>query len=75
MSDLRDRACRLFKRSLTILWARFLFVLGIFLAVLTAPGVHESIVGSLLRPEWVPYYLIAIAVLTELARRRTLNRD
>lgn len=72
MPKLRDRACRLFKRSLTILWARFLAVVGILLAILTFPGVHESIVGSLLKPEYVPYYLIAIAVLTELARRRTL---
>lgn len=70
---LPDRVCLFFKRSLTIVWARFMLAVGLVLAVLTAPGVHESIVGGLLKPEWVPYYLIAIAVLTEFARRRTLR--
>lgn len=69
------RSKRWCRDSLTIAWARLMGLVGILLAILTAPGVHESIVGGLLRPEWVPYYLIAIAVLTELARRRTLSKD
>jgi hypothetical protein len=38
-----------------------------------APGVKET-VQSFLHPDYVPYYLIAISVITALARLRTLNK-
>lgn len=65
------------RRSATILWARFVTFLGALLAllgalaeILGAPGVHEN-VTALLDPKYVPYYLILISTVTELARRRT----
>lgn len=42
--------------------------------LLELPGIKESI-QLLLDPRYVPYYIIAIALLTELARRRTLKKD
>jgi hypothetical protein len=37
------------------------------------PGIRENI-QFLLNPSYVPYYIIAIALVTELARRRTLSK-
>jgi hypothetical protein len=68
-----------FLRSATILWARLMALAGLLLAALDwlanlagLPGVSGNI-QSLLSPKYVPWYLIAIAIITELARRRTLN--
>lgn len=64
------------RRSVTIIWARMLGVVGVLLSaasLLDAPGLQENII-ALLNPKYVPMYLIAIAVITELARRRTLNK-
>lgn len=70
-----------FKYSATILWARLVGLGGLIFAVLGAladlfelPGIKESI-QSLLDPRHVPYYIIAFALVTELARRRTLDKD
>lgn len=67
--------------SVTILWARFLTLVGMLLSVLGlvadlagAPGIQENIT-ALLEPKYIPYYLIAISLISEMARRRTLNRD
>ena len=72
---------RLFRRSVTILWARAVALGGIALAALGQagdvfglPGVKETVQG-LLDPRYVPYYLIAIALVTEAARRRTLQDE
>jgi hypothetical protein len=68
-----------FLRSATILWARLVALAGLLLAALDwlanlagVPGVSENI-RALLSPQYVPWYLIAIAIITELARRRTLD--
>jgi len=37
------------------------------------PGIRETI-QLLLDPRYVPYYIIAIAHVTELARRRALGK-
>ena len=69
------KAC--FKNSLTILWARLVAVVGLLLAagqsVLQDPNV-ASAVQAALQPKYVPYYVIAIGLITELARRRTAGR-
>jgi len=63
-----------FRHSLTILWARVVALLGLLLAVgeqvLQDPNV-ASAVQAALQPKYVPYYVIAIGLITELARRRT----
>lgn len=70
-----------FKHSATIVWARIVAFGGIFIATLGTvgdlfdlPGIREN-VQVLLDPRYVPYYIIAIALITELARRRTLKKD
>lgn len=63
-----------FRHSLTILWARLVALFGLLLAVgeqvLQDPNV-ASAVQTALQPKYVPYYVIAIGLITELARRRT----
>ncbi|MFA6266587.1 MAG: hypothetical protein WC670_12870 [Pseudolabrys sp.] len=65
-----------FRHSATILWARLVAVLGLLLAsgqsVLQDPNVASAIQAAL-QPKYVPYYVIAIGLITELARRRTLD--
>lgn len=67
-----------FKHSVTILWARILSVLGALLVVLP-PILQDpsfnSAVQSLLRPEHIPYFIIAIGILTEIARQRTAGKS
>ena len=66
-----------FKRSLTILWARLITLAGAAFAIglnLTAdPNVNGAIQG-LFKPEYLPYWLIGIGVITEIARRRTVGK-
>lgn len=66
-----------FKHSLTILWARVIALAGLLLATVEAlladPGVTSAI-QSVLQPKYVPYYIIAIGLITELARRRTAKK-
>jgi len=63
-----------FRHSVTILWARVVALLGVLLmsaqSLIADPSVSEA-VRSLLKPELIPYYVIAIGLVTELARRRT----
>ena len=75
-----ERAKVFCRRSMTILWARVVLMVGFLLEVLAffsdlvgIPGVSESVQG-LLDPKYVPFYLIGIGIITELARRRTLSR-
>lgn len=63
-----------FRQSVTILWARIVALAGFLLAagqsLLQDPSVSAAI-QSALQPQFIPYYVIAIGLVTELARRRT----
>jgi hypothetical protein len=66
--------------SATILWQRFTIALVgsadavVWLAdLLQAPGVAEP-VKSVLAPQYVAVFVVAVAIGGELARRRTLGR-
>jgi hypothetical protein len=67
-----------FKHSVTILWARFVALGGIVLGAVQAlsadPAVNDAI-HTILQPQFIPYYVIAIGLITELARRRTIAKD
>lgn len=67
-----------FKNSVTILWARLVAVAGVMMAAgLNLLG-DPNITGALqtaLQPKFIPYYVIAIGLVTELARRRTAGKD
>jgi len=67
-----------FKNSVTILWARVVALAGLLLAagqsVLADPNVNSA-VQQALQPKYIPYYVIAIGLVTELARRRTAEVD
>ncbi len=67
-----------FKHSLTILWARVVALAGLLLAagesLLGDPNVTGAI-QSVLQPKFIPYYVIAIGLVTELARRRTVAKE
>jgi hypothetical protein len=63
-----------FKHSLTIAWARAVTLFGFVLAALETTVADRDLTGALqaaLEPQYVPYYVIAIGLVTELARRRT----
>jgi hypothetical protein len=66
-----------FKHSVTILWARLVALAGLLLAagqsLLQDPNVSGAI-QSALQPKFIPYYVIAIGLITELARRRTAGK-
>ncbi len=66
-----------FKHSVTILWARAMTLGGAVLATLLSlsndPNIAAAI-QSVLQPKFIPYYVIAIGILTELARRRTVSK-
>lgn len=65
-----------FRNSVTILWARVQIVSGVVAAFLMALATDPhvtSVVESALQPKFIPYYVIAIGLITELARRRTLG--
>jgi hypothetical protein len=63
-----------FRHSLTILWARAIALAGLLLAAAQSVLADPSVSGAmqqLLQPKYIPYYVIAIGLITELARRRT----
>jgi hypothetical protein len=66
-----------FKYSLTILWARVMALAGLLLAAAEAllqdPNVSGAVQAAL-QPKYVPYYVIAIGLVTEIARRRSLTK-
>lgn len=72
-----DKIKAWFKHSLTILWARVVAVTGLLMAageaLLADPNV-SSAMQSVLQPKYIPYYVIAIGLITELARRRTIEK-
>jgi hypothetical protein len=63
-----------FKHSVSMLLARVVALLGLLLAagqsLLQDPNVSGAI-QSALQPQYIPYYVIAIGLMTEIARRRT----
>jgi hypothetical protein len=66
-----------FRHSLTIVWARIVAAAGVLLAlaqgVLADPNVDAAIQQAV-QPKYIPYWVIAIGLVTELARRRTAGR-
>lgn len=73
-----DKIKAWFCYSVTILWARVVALAGILLAALESvagdPAVNAAIQQAL-QPKFIPYYVIAIGLVTELARRRTAARE
>ena len=72
-----DKIKAWFRNSVTILWARVLSFAGLMLVIgqslLQDPNVSAAI-QSVLQPKFIPYYVIAIGILTEIARRRTAGK-
>ena len=67
----------LFRNSITILWARVQVLTGLLAAVLMALATDPTVTGAIqvaLEPKFIPYYVIAIGLITEIARRRTISR-
>ena len=63
-----------FKNSDTILWARMQVLAGLIAALLMALASDPNVSGAIqtaLQPKYLPYYVIAIGLITEIARRRT----
>ena len=73
-----DKIKTWFKHSVTILWARMVALAGLLLAagqsLLGDPNISSAI-QSALQPQFIPYYVIAIGLITELARRRTAGTE
>ncbi|HVZ50466.1 MAG TPA: hypothetical protein VG986_00745 [Pseudolabrys sp.] len=69
-----DKIKAWFKHSLTILWARLIALAGALMAaglnLLDDQSIRDAIQAAL-QPRYIPYYVIAIGLVTELARRRT----
>lgn len=66
-----------FRHSLTIAWARCVAFVGILLAASEALLQDPAVTGAIqaaLRPAYVPYYVVVIGLITELARRRTAGK-
>jgi hypothetical protein len=66
-----------FGNSLTILWARIQVLAGLLAAFLMALATDPNVTGAVqvaLEPRFIPYYVIAIGLITEVARRRTISR-
>jgi hypothetical protein len=66
------------RQSATILWQRFTIALAAFADaliwfadLLNAPGVADAI-RSVLQPQYVAVFVVVLAIVSELARRRTL---
>jgi hypothetical protein len=63
-----------FRSSVTIFWARVQVLAGLTAASLMAlasdPNVTSAI-QSALQPKFIPYYVVAVGLITEIARRRT----
>ncbi len=66
-----------FGNSLTILWARIQVLAGLLAAFFMALATDPNVTGAIqvaLEPRFIPYYVIAIGLITEVARRRTISR-
>ena len=60
-----------FRNSVTILWARVQVLAGLTAASLMALASDPGAIQSALQPKFIPYYVIAVGLITEIARRRT----
>jgi hypothetical protein len=66
-----------FRNSVTILWARLQMLAGAAVALSLALAQDPNVTGAIqsaLQPKFIPYYIIAIGLITEIARRRTIVR-
>lgn len=73
-----DKIKAWFKYSVTILWARAVALAGLLLAAGEALLADQNVSGaiqSVLQPKFVPYFIIVIGVITEVARRRTVGES
>jgi len=73
-----DRIKAWFRNSMTILWARVVAVAGLLLAAVQSLFADPNVNGAMqqvLQPKYIRYYVIAIGLVTELARRRTARAD
>ncbi len=64
------------KHSITILWARSVALMGLLLAAAQSVLADPTVTGAIqtaLQPQYIPYYVIAIGLVTEIARRRSLK--
>jgi hypothetical protein len=72
-----DKIKSWFKGSLTILWARLVAAVGAALAFVPSltsdPNINNAI-HTVLKPQFIPWYVIALGVITEIARRRTAGK-
>ena len=65
------------KNSATILWARIQVFAGLVAATLMALASDPDVSGAIqaaLQPKFIPYYVIIVGLVTEIARRRTAGR-
>lgn len=65
-----------FANSVTIFWARVQVLAGIVAASILTLASDPNVTGALqaaLQPKFIPYYVIAIGLITEIARRRTID--
>jgi hypothetical protein len=65
-----------FSNSVTILWARVQVLAGLTAALLMALASDPNVTGAIqsaLQPKLIPYYVIAVGLITEIARRRTVG--
>jgi hypothetical protein len=65
-----------FGNSVTILWARIQVLAGLVAAFLMALATDPSVTAAIqvaLEPKFVPFYVIAIGLITEIARRRSIS--
>jgi hypothetical protein len=72
-----DKIKASFKHSVTILWARIQVFAGVAIAAAMALASDPNVTAalqSLLQPKFIPYYVIGIGVITEIARRRTVAK-
>jgi hypothetical protein len=66
-----------FKHSVTILWARVVAISGLLIGGVQALSINptiDSAVHQILQPKFIPYYIIGIGLITEMARRRTAGK-
>lgn len=78
--SLGDRLMAAGKGSMTILWTRFCYLVGAVAGLLVttadyfnAPGVADGI-RQVMQPQYVALIGLAVAIITEMARRRTLSQ-
>ena len=66
-----------FRNSVTILWARIQVLAGLLAASLMALATDPNVTGAIqvaMDPKFIPYSVIAIGLITEIARRRSISR-